>query len=213
MTSGASAANSAACLRTSQATPPRSQAPPRTLAVRSLDHLIGGRQQRFRDGEPERFGGLEVDDKLNFCGLLHRQIGRFVAFENAPGIYANLVVVISDAAAIAHQAAGQGELAVCVDRGQRMASRQRRELFRAPMVEGTVADQDRTNALLRKSCESRFEIAIGSGIHNKELQAKRARCRLQVCSDGLDGGLGQVGENAEQGNIGRQLAEQLQSFL
>jgi len=52
-----------------------------------------------------------------------------------------------------------------------MVSRQRRELYRAPGVEGTGADQDRTNALLRKSCKGRFEIAIGSGIPNNELQA------------------------------------------
>jgi hypothetical protein len=35
-------------------------------------------------------------------------------------------------------------------------------LFRAPGVEGTVADQDRTNALLRKTCEGRFKIATNS---------------------------------------------------
>src|ERR1700692_1018524 len=29
-----------------------------------LDHLIGGGQQRFRDGEAEHFGGLEVDDHI-----------------------------------------------------------------------------------------------------------------------------------------------------
>jgi hypothetical protein len=39
---------------------------------------------------------------------------------------------------------------------------------------------------LREDCEGRFEIAIGSGIHNDELQAQRVRRRLQVC----DGGLG-----------------------
>jgi hypothetical protein len=32
-----------------------------------------------------------------------------------------------------------------------------------------VADQDPANALLRKSCEGRFEIAIGAGIHDNEL--------------------------------------------
>ena len=93
-----------------------------------------------------------------------------------------------------------------------MAGRQRRELFRAPVVEGTLADQDRTNALLRKSCEGRFEIAIGSGIHNNELQAQRARRRLQVCDGGWSGWIGRVGENAEPGSAGYDLAEQLQSF-
>ena len=64
-----------------------------------------------------------------------------------------------------------------------MAGRQRRDLFRDP--DGTLADQDRTNALLRKSCKGRFEIAIGCGIHNNELPAQRARRRLQVCDDRL----------------------------
>ena len=53
-----------------------------------------------------------------------------------------------------------------------MAGRERRELFRPSTVEVTKADQDRTNLLLRKSCEGRFEITIGSGIHNNELQAQ-----------------------------------------
>jgi hypothetical protein len=52
--------------------------------------------------------------------------------------------------------------------------RQRRELFRAPAEEGSVADQDRTNRLLRKTCEGPFKIAIGTGIGNNELQAQRA---------------------------------------
>ena len=60
-----------------------------------------------------------------------------------------------------------------------MAGRERRELFHVPIVEGTAADQDRTNVLLREICEGRFEIAIGSCIRNNELQAQRARRRLQ----------------------------------
>jgi hypothetical protein len=115
-------------------------------------------------------------------------------------------------AALAHQAAGQGVLTVWVDRGQRMAGRERRKLFLARVVEGTVDDQDRTNALLRKSCEGRFEIAIGSGTHNNELKAQRGRRRLQVCDAGLDIGTGRVRENAEPGSIGYQRADQFQSF-
>jgi hypothetical protein len=93
-----------------------------------------------------------------------------------------------------------------------MAGRQRRELFRAPGEKVTVADQDRTNALLRKSCEGRFEIAIGSGILDNELQAQLARRCVQVCDDGWGSRICRVRENAEPGSIGNQLAEQLQSF-
>ena len=93
-----------------------------------------------------------------------------------------------------------------------MTSRQRHELFDVLVVEGTGADQDRTNALLRESCERGFEIAIGPGIHNNEWQAQRVRRRLQVCDDGWGSRKRRVRENAEQSSIGYQLAEQLQSF-
>jgi hypothetical protein len=87
-----------------------------------------------------------------------------------------------------------------------MAGRQRRELSRAPGEEGTVADQDRTNALLRKSSEGRLEIAVGSGVQNKELAAQRTRRCLQVWDEELGRNGGRVRENAEHSSIGYQLA-------
>jgi hypothetical protein len=82
-------------------------------------------------------------------------------------------------------------------------------LFHPPVEEGTVADQDRTNMLLRKSCEGRFEIAIGSGIHNNELQAQRAPRRLQVCDAARYGVLADPTSSVTPSIIGYQLAEQL----
>src|SRR6516225_5333883 len=83
-----------------------------------------------------------------------------------------------------------------------MAGRQRRELFDAPGVEGTGADQDRTNAVLRKCYEGRFEIAVCSGIHYNELQAQCPRRRLQVCDIGLDNRNGRVRKNTERAALG-----------
>jgi hypothetical protein len=95
-----------------------------------------------------------------------------------------------------------------------MAGSKGRELFHPLVEEGAAAgaDQGRTDALLRKRCEGRFEIAIVSGIHNSELQAQVTRRGLQVCDDGWDIRNGRIRENAEQCSIWYQLAEQLQLF-
>jgi hypothetical protein len=91
-----------------------------------------------------------------------------------------------------------------------MAGRQSRELFRPHSEEGTLAHEDRTNALLLKGCEGRLEIAIGAGIHNNDLQAKHACCRLQVSNHGLGSWIRRVRENAKQGSIRHHVMEQLQ---
>src|SRR5215510_2406114 len=59
--------------------PPRSRG---TCGDLSLDDLVCPRQQRRRDRQPERFGGLEVDDQLELGGLLDREIGGFGSSED-----------------------------------------------------------------------------------------------------------------------------------
>jgi hypothetical protein len=66
--------------------------------------------------------------------------------------------------------------------------------------------------LLGKSCEGRFEVAIGSCIRNNEPQAQAAYRRKKVGDGGLGSRKRWVYENAKQARIGYQLAEQLQSL-
>src|ERR1017187_2511276 len=52
----------------------RTNAPQQTIAL--FDHLVGVVEERWRDGDAERLGGLEVDDQLKGGWCLHRKIGR-----------------------------------------------------------------------------------------------------------------------------------------
>src|SRR5512145_130739 len=47
----------------------------------SFDHLIGAREQGGRHFETERLGGLQIDNKVELCWLLDRQVGGHCAFQ------------------------------------------------------------------------------------------------------------------------------------
>src|SRR5690349_19577675 len=59
----------------------------RLIAPLLFDHLVGPLQERWRDREPERPGGPEVDDQLELRGLLDGQVG-------GPGALEDLVDVV-----------------------------------------------------------------------------------------------------------------------
>src|SRR5262252_2510758 len=70
---------------------------------RLFDRLVGAAKEGDRDSQPERLGRLHVDQELNLGGLLHGQIGRLLALENASSIDALEPIIVRKSAAVAHQ--------------------------------------------------------------------------------------------------------------
>src|SRR5260370_839612 len=70
-----------------------------------FDHLVSGREQRSRHLDVHQPGGLCVDDDGKFGRLLHRQLARIRALQDAADIDADIAVQTRIIGSVAHQPA------------------------------------------------------------------------------------------------------------
>src|SRR5215471_286195 len=91
----------------------------------SFDDLVGAREQRRRHVDTERLGGRDVDRQVELGGQFDRQVARLFTFENPTHIDAGAPVSIFLTRSVAHEATSFDKLAYHIDRGNRMAGRQR----------------------------------------------------------------------------------------
>jgi hypothetical protein len=105
---------------------------------RFIDYLVGGGQQRFRHGQAERLGGLEVDDEFELTHLHDRQIGRFRSPKNASDVNSDLTITFGNIVTITDQAAGRGEVAPTVNSRQSIGCGKHGDRFSVLIKNGWV---------------------------------------------------------------------------
>src|SRR5262245_53382694 len=136
--------------------------------------------------EAERLGSLEVDDQLDFGGLLDRQVGGFLALENAARVEATQAKHIGVVVSVAHEPAGGSEFGKLVERRNPVAKRQCGELFDSAGEECIrTNDESAGTQLGGQGREGRIDLSVRARIQNVELQPELARRYLQLLHLGL----------------------------
>src|SRR5262249_14625215 len=69
-----------------------------------LDHLVGEKLKLTRYSEPERLGGVEVNDQPEFRRRLDWEFARFLAIENTIDVGSRPTVLIDHIRPVGHQA-------------------------------------------------------------------------------------------------------------
>src|SRR2546427_12236157 len=75
-----------------------------------LDHLVRQDQERWWHRDPERLGGLEIDDQLELHRLLDGQVSGLAALQNLVHVGGGAPVEIGVIRAVAHEAASLRDL-------------------------------------------------------------------------------------------------------
>src|SRR5271166_2458473 len=117
----------------------------RTRAANSINNLVGAGKQLWRDFEPERLGGLSIDDKRKPGRLFHRQLTRRCTLEDLIDVGGSLSKMLDKVETVVHQAAVPDELSRSVD-------------GRQPMAGGQLDDQATSH--LRESVRWNYQTAV-----------------------------------------------------
>jgi len=128
---------------------------------RSFNHLVRAGEDRLRDSQTERMGGLEIDDQFEGRRLLDRQIGRLGTLQDPSGVNAGLTKESGEVRAIADQPAGHDETPVPRDRRNGMTRCQRYELIAPAKQEGIGGDEECVGMQLG---EGRLDLAFAVGL-------------------------------------------------
>jgi hypothetical protein len=177
-----------------------------------LSGVAGGRQERFRDGQTERLGGLEIDHQVVLCRRLHGQISRLLAPQDAIDVAGGLSILLDDTESIGDQTAIRdeetsrihcGQLVLCCQHDDQTAMNRRR------------VGRRRDQTAIRRACESRdavLDLTRVTHVDRGDLHFERWRQRLDSRKLGCAGALGCISKDRRARYVRCDLLKQFQPF-
>src|SRR5262249_6803126 len=127
-------------------------------------------------------------------------------------IETRLMICLGQARSIANQPAGGNELGPLIDRGDRVAPRERNDLVAAAREDRVRADEDCRHTLLGELRKYRIDLSRAAGFHEDQLAADLSRRLLQLLQ--LDVGVGtiRIDEGGDDSSSGGKLVQDFQPF-
>src|SRR5207253_9424207 len=161
---------------------------------------------------PKRLGGLEIDDELELGRLKHWKIGGLNPLENATDIDTRLMIHPRNAASVAHEAAGDGELASPVHDRNCVLPRKRDVLATLAKKHRIAGKEHCASALLYGRLERGIEFAWTSRAHHDGLPAQCASGFLRGFYVGVDIRIIRIHEQSDQRGVWSDLAQQFHAL-
>jgi hypothetical protein len=150
-----------------------------------FDYLVGQREYLGGNFDPQRLGGLAIDNKFELGRLQHRQVSGPGAFEDAAGVDSDLAIHVEKTCAVAHQAASRCKVAVFVDSGNPIPIGQRNDSLALADKEIIGNNKQRVGVQSVQSGEGCIQLALSTDVQDLDLLTKGACCLLDVSSIGL----------------------------
>jgi len=159
---------------------------------------------------PKCLGRFEVDHQFELRRLLDGQIGRLCPIENSPGVDAELPKGVNIVSTITDEAPRRCVRTPVIDRGDRMACRQRDELI-GPVNEKCVVGNDQGAVLVLGECsEGGINITFRAGIQDVNRLPESACCHLHISQLGVRFRAIGVDQNGNRRRRRHQLSRKLQ---